>query len=100
MDIFQVDKPQSTVGSAIVGRVSDHIVIKKRRQRKGIWYPEDRMRAAVIPFAVLVPISVLCFGLVNKFIAGNVGLVISLVFLFFNGGGVSWNQSRLRHTFF
>ena len=79
----------STVGSAIVGRVSDHIVIKCRRQRKGIWYPEDRMRAAVIPFAVLVPTSVLCFGFVNKFIGGSMGLALSLVFLFFNGGGVS-----------
>ena len=72
-----------------MGRVSDHIVIKCRRQRKGIWYPEDRMRAAVIPFAVLVPISVLCFGFVNKFIGGSMGLALSLVFVFFNAGGVS-----------
>ena len=78
-----------TVGSAIVGRVSDHIVIKWRRQRKGIWYPEDRMRAAVIPFGILVPVSVLSFGLVNRFIEGKIGLGLSLVFLFFNGGGVS-----------
>ena len=47
------------------------------------------MRAAVIPFAVLVPISVLCIGLVNRFVDGNMGLALSLVFLFFNGGGVS-----------
>jgi len=64
-----------------VGHVSDHIVVKWCRQHNGIWYPEDRMRAAIIPFTILVPISVLCFGLVNKFIDGNV--------LFFNGGGVS-----------
>jgi hypothetical protein len=43
----------------------------------------------VIPFAVLVPVSVLCFGLVNRFIEGKMGLGLSLVFLFFNGGGVS-----------
>ena len=84
------------VGSAIVGRVSDHIVIKWRRHRKGIWYPEDRMRAAVIPFAILVPMSVLCSGLVNKFVDGNMGLALSLLFVFFNGGGVS-GQKRL-HT--
>ena len=81
-----------------MGRVSDYIVIKWRRQRKGIWYPEDRMRAAVIPFAVLVPISVLCFGLVNKFINGNMGLGLSLVFLFFNGGGVSGSKSFASHS--
>jgi hypothetical protein len=72
-----------------VGRVSDHIVIKWRRKRKGVWYPEDRLRAAVIPFAVLVPVSVLCLGLVNRFVDGHVGLGLSLVCLFFNGGGVS-----------
>jgi len=78
----------SMIGTPIVGRVSDHIVAKRRRQRKGIWYPEDRMRAAIIPFAVLVPVSVLCFGLVNKFEDGNMGLMLSLVLFFFIGGGV------------
>ena len=72
-----------------MGRVSDFTVIKWRRMRKGVWYPEDRLRAAVIPFAVLLPLSVLGFGLVNKFVGGNVGLMLSLVCLFFCGGGVS-----------
>jgi len=79
----------SMIGTPIVGRVSDHIVAKRRRQRKGIWYPEDRMRAAIIPFAVLVPVSVLCFGLVNKFEDGNMGLMLSLVLFFFY-----WWRSR------
>ena len=64
-------------------------MIKWRKNRKGIWYPEDRLRAAIIPFAVLVPLSVLCFGLVNKFVDGNMGLALSLICVFFNGGGVS-----------
>ena len=72
-----------------MGRVSDYTVIKWRRKRKGVWYPEDRLRAALIPFAVIVPLSVLGFGLVNKFVDGNIGLVLSLVCLFFNGAGVS-----------
>ena len=42
-----------------------------------------------MPFAVIVPLPVLCFGLVNKFIDGNLGLVLSLVCLFINGAGVS-----------
>ena len=83
-------KPSSTtVGVAIVGRVSDHIVIKWRRKRKGVWYPEDRLRAAILPMAVLIPLTLLAFGLVNKFVDGNLGLMLSLVCLFFNGGGVS-----------
>jgi len=79
----------SMVGSAIVGRISDFTVIKWRRKRKGVWYPEDRLRAAVIPFAVLLPLSILGFGLVNKFVPGNVGLMLSLVCLFFSGSGVN-----------
>ena len=72
-----------------MGRVSDHIVIKWRRKRKGVWYPEDRLRAAIVPMAVLIPLSLLAFGLVNKLVDGNQGLVLSLVCQFINGGGVS-----------
>ena len=78
-----------TVGSLIIGRISDHTVIKWRKKRNGVWYPEDRLRAALIPFATIVPISVLGFGLVNRFVDGTLGLVLSLVCLFFNGVGVS-----------
>ena len=80
-----------------MGRVSDHIVIKWRRKRKGVWYPEDRLRAAIVPLAVLVPLSLLAFGLVNKFIDGNFGLVSSLVCLFVNGGGVSRQALHIRY---
>ena len=72
-----------------MGRISDHIVIKWRRKRKGVWYPEDRLRAAIVPMAVLIPLSLLAFGLVNKLVDGKLGLVLSLVCLFINGGGVS-----------
>jgi hypothetical protein len=78
-----------TVGAALVGRISDYTVIKWRRKRKGVWYPEDRLRAALVPFAVIVPLSILGFGLVNKFVDGRLGLGLSLVCLFFNGAGVS-----------
>ena len=54
-----------------------------------MWYPEDRLRAALLPFATIVPLSVLGFGLVNRFVDGTLGLVLSLVCLFFNGVGVS-----------
>ena len=72
-----------------MGRVSDHIVIKWRRKREGVWYPEDRLRAAIVPLGVIIPLSLLTFGLVNKFVDGKLGLGLSLVCLFVNGGGVS-----------
>ena len=84
-----MDNHISTVGATIIGRISDHTVIKWRRKRKGVWYPEDRLRASLIPFASIVPLSVLCFGLVNRFVDGRLGLVLCLVCLFFSGAGVS-----------
>ena len=72
-----------------MGRYSDYIVIQWRRKRKGVWYPEDRLRAAIVPLAAIIPLSLLAFGLVNKFVDGNSGLVLSLLCLFVNGGGVS-----------
>ena len=63
--------------------------MKWRKERGGVWYPEDRLRPSVIPFAVLIPLSVLVFGLVNKFVDGPLGLFVSLICLFANGAGVS-----------
>ena len=73
----------------MVGRFSDYVVIKWRRKRKGVWYPEDRLRAAIVSLAFLLPLSLLSFGLVNRFVDGNLGLGMSLVCLFVNGAGVS-----------
>jgi len=78
----------SMIGVAFVGRVSDHIVIKWRRKRKGVWYPEDRLRAAIVPLAAIIPLSLSAFGFVNKYVDGDLGLWLSLVCLFVNGGGV------------
>lgn len=77
-----------SVGAPIIGRISDRTVIKWRMERGGVWYPEDRLRASLVPFAVLVPLSVLVFGLVNRFVDGPVGLFMSLICLFVNGLGV------------
>ncbi|KAF8162629.1 major facilitator superfamily domain-containing protein [Crassisporium funariophilum] len=76
------------LGAPIIGRISDNTVIRWRRKRGGVWYPEDRLRAALIPFAILVPLPLLVFGLVNKFVDGTLGLVLCLICLFVNGLGV------------
>lgn len=80
----------SLVGAAIIGRISDWTVIKWRRKRGGVWCPEDRLRASLLPLAVFVPLSVLLFGLVNKYVDGPPGLILSLMCLFLNGVGVSF----------
>ena len=80
-----------------MGRVSDHIIIKWRRKRKGVWYPEDRLRANIVPLALMIPLSLLAFGLVNKFVDGSLGLVLSLLCLFVNGAGVSGQVLHIRY---
>ena len=83
-----------TVGAIIVGRISDRVVIKWREKRQGVWFPEDRLRASLIPFAITIPISVLAFGLINQFVDGKLGLGLSLVCLFFTGLGVGATLDR------
>ncbi|KAF7980134.1 hypothetical protein HWV62_39569 [Athelia sp. TMB] len=81
------------VGGVFSGRLSDYMVKKWRKRRGGEWVPEDRLRAAIFSSAVLVPASVLCSGLVVQFVGGTLGLVLSLLCLFFNGMAVSYHQS-------
>lgn len=75
------------VGAPIAGRLSDMIIVRARAKR-GTWVPEDRLRASVPAIAVLVPVSLLAFGLTIKFIPGTAGLVVCLVLLFIHGVGV------------
>ena len=76
----------------MVGRISDYTVIRWREKRGGVWYPEDRLRASLIPFAVVVPIPVLAFGVINQYVDGRPGLIGCLICLFLNGLGVSANR--------
>lgn len=78
-----------TVGAPIVGRISDRAVVKWREKRGGVWYPEDRLRAGLLPLALYAPIPLILFGLANKYVDGTPGLVICLICLFANGVGVS-----------
>ena len=55
----------------------------------GAWYPEDRLRASLLPLALIVPLPVIAFGSINTFVDGSVGLLLSLLCLFINGIGVS-----------
>lgn len=60
-----------------------------------MWYLEDRLRAALIPFGVVTPLAVLGFGIANQFIDGNVGLALCLFGLFMAGAGVSHSLTWL-----
>jgi len=77
----------SMIGAHIAGLISDRTVIWWRNKRKGAWYPEDRLRASLIPLALIVPLPVIAFGFINKFVDGSLGLGLSLFCLFINGIG-------------
>ncbi|KAG6327125.1 hypothetical protein ID866_11964, partial [Astraeus odoratus] len=76
------------LGAHIAGRLSDVIVKKYRGERRGTWYPEDRLRVTSIGALYLTPLSVSVAGLTMTYIGGPLGLSISLFCLFTNGIGV------------
>ncbi|KAI9459014.1 major facilitator superfamily domain-containing protein [Boletus coccyginus] len=77
------------VGAPISGRMSDMVVRRAKKERNGVWVPEDRLRAVWLGGLVLIPVSVTLAGFVTAYVDGTVGLVISLACLFTNGIGVN-----------
>ncbi|KAG2073412.1 hypothetical protein BDR04DRAFT_1152182 [Suillus decipiens] len=82
--------PFLTVGAPVAGRLSDIIVRKWREKRKGVWFPEDRLRATWIGGLVMVPLSIGASGLITTYIGGPVGLCLNLLCLYTNGMGVDF----------
>ncbi|OAX33669.1 MFS general substrate transporter [Rhizopogon vinicolor AM-OR11-026] len=78
------------IGAPISGRLSDIVVRKLRVQRKGVWYPEDRLRATWIGGLIMVPLSIVTSGLVTTYVGGPIGLSLNLLCLFINGMGVDF----------
>jgi MFS family permease len=75
------------VGAPLAGYLSDRIVVTWREKR-GSWYPEDRLRATLIGAAFLVPISTLAIGIIIDNIPGPLGLSLIMFGMFLNGIGV------------
>jgi hypothetical protein len=78
-----------TVGAPVAGRLSDIVLSKWQVRRKGVWYPEDRLRAAWIGGLFMVPLSVGVSGLLTTYVGGRIGLLLNLLCLYMNGMGVS-----------
>src|SRR6202020_615060 len=76
------------VGAPLAGRISDRLVTKWRKRRAGEWVPEDRLRGTLFGAVFLVPVSVLCSGIITHYVGGKVGLALNLICLFLNGLGV------------
>lgn len=74
------------VGAPLSGWISDMVIIRSRRKRGGLWYPEDRLKATL--FGIFLPIAIILSGVITKYVPGPVGLVGNLVCLFFTGVAV------------
>ncbi|OAX31854.1 MFS general substrate transporter [Rhizopogon vinicolor AM-OR11-026] len=83
------------IGAPVAGRLSDIVVRKWRVRRKGVWYPEDRLRATWIGGLLIVPISIAASGLLTTYVGGPIGLSLNLLCLFMNGMGVLFVTSPI-----
>ncbi|KAG2148777.1 major facilitator superfamily domain-containing protein [Suillus clintonianus] len=78
------------IGAPVAGRLSDIVVRRWRKKRKGVWFPEDRLRATWIGGLFMVPLSVAASGLITTYVRGPIGLVLNLLCLYTNGMGVDF----------
>jgi hypothetical protein len=85
--------PAYIVGAPVGGWVSDKIIIHARQARKGIWVPEDRLKAALPGLLFIIPVSLVFTGFVIDYIDGTLGLTLALIGFFINGFGVFFSPS-------
>ncbi|KAG1862640.1 major facilitator superfamily domain-containing protein [Suillus subluteus] len=78
------------IGAPVAGRLSDIVVRRWREKRRGVWYPEDRLRATWIGGLFMVPLSVGASGLITTYVEGPIGLALNLLCLLTNGMGVDF----------
>ncbi|OAX37340.1 MFS general substrate transporter [Rhizopogon vinicolor AM-OR11-026] len=83
------------IGAPVAGRLSDIVVRKWRARRKGVWHPEDRLKATWIGGLCIVPLSITASGLLTAYVGGPMGLSLNLLCLFMNGLGVLFVTSPI-----
>jgi len=54
-----------TAGALVAGPLSDIVVKRWREKRRGVWCPEDRLRATWIGGLIMVPLSIGASGLIT-----------------------------------
>ena len=86
------------VGAPLSGRLSDQIIVYYRKKRGSVWYPEDRLRAALPGALILVPLSILISAILTEYVPGTLGLMLNFVCLFANGLGVIFYFFFISHS--
>ncbi|SCZ90003.1 BZ3500_MvSof-1268-A1-R1_Chr1-3g01717 [Microbotryum saponariae] len=70
------------------GRMADHTLKVWLKKRKGVYVPEDRLRATLLGGGLVLPCAVLALGWVIDLGSGKVGLAFTVILLFVNGVGL------------
>ncbi|KAG2148788.1 major facilitator superfamily domain-containing protein [Suillus clintonianus] len=78
------------IGAPLAGLLSDVVIRKWKKKRKGVWFLEDRLRATWIGGLFMVPLSIAVSGLVTTYVGGPIGLWLNLLCLYINGMGVNF----------
>ncbi|KAG1718412.1 major facilitator superfamily domain-containing protein [Suillus lakei] len=76
------------IGELVAGHLSDNAVRRWREKRKGVWCPEDRLRATWIGGLIVVPLSICASGLITTYVGGPIGLALNILCLGVNGVGI------------
>ncbi|EJU03028.1 MFS general substrate transporter [Dacryopinax primogenitus] len=76
------------IGSRVAGIQSDQAVKHSLRLRNGIFHPEDRLRATLIGSGIILPVTVLAYGIVVQFWMGPGGLAVALILIAASGFGL------------
>ncbi|KAG2360498.1 major facilitator superfamily domain-containing protein [Suillus spraguei] len=67
------------IGAPLAGRLSDIVIRKWQKKRKGVWSPEDRLRMTWIGGMFMVPLSIGVSGLLTAYVGGPIGLLLNLL---------------------
>ncbi|KZO96853.1 MFS general substrate transporter, partial [Calocera viscosa TUFC12733] len=76
------------IGSRVAGVQSDRAVKHSLKVRNGVFRPEDRLRATLFGAGVVLPVSVLAYGICVQFWQGAGGLAVSLILIAASGFGL------------
>ncbi|KIY69847.1 MFS general substrate transporter [Cylindrobasidium torrendii FP15055 ss-10] len=76
----------NTIGAPLSGYLSDiHIIRARKKYGKDAWYPEERLRAALVAASIPLPLSLLASGYLITYVPGPIGLTLNLLCFFVNG---------------
>ncbi|KAG1769032.1 major facilitator superfamily domain-containing protein [Suillus occidentalis] len=83
------------IGAPLAGRLSDVVLRKWQKKRKGVWSPEDRLRAIWIGGLFMVPLSIGVSGLLTAYVGGPNRSFVEFIVSFCQWNGATYCFSKV-----